>query len=394
MYKPINRRSFLATSTALGAGLSITKNGKAAAPAKQDPTTTQTLPTRTLGKTGIQIPILGFGSSIANLSGGLLNMAHDKGIRYIDTSQRYLRTQVESTIGETLERSGTRNDWFITTKSRERTVKAFAQNVTGCLQRLRTDYLDAYFWHGLEEPDDLSPELKQEVEALKKAGKIKFFGFSCHADRLIEIMHRAAEVGFVDLFMFRYNFRDYGNDALNRAIDKCTQANIGLAAMKTQGGAVASHPDMIQEFKEKGFNKHQAALKAVWEDERIHVAVTEMETYPKIEENTHAAKNKTMTSSEKTNLRRYAQATDHLYCRGCSRYCESRLNQPFPIADMLRCLMYHDNYEKKAEAQSLFHELGVDRGKVATADFPAAEAACPHGIPLETMVKRAYDLLT
>ena len=123
------------------------------------------------------------------------------------------------------------------------------------------------------------PGVKAAFEALKKAGKIRFAGLSCHDAELPEILEAAAEVGWIDQVMIKYNFRDVGgtdrHDDLQRAIDKASKANIGLVAMKTQGGAV-NFPDKMAKLQEKGFKKEVAAIKTVWMDERMQVVVSEM----------------------------------------------------------------------------------------------------------------------
>ncbi|MBA2425621.1 MAG: hypothetical protein H0V60_00890, partial [Actinobacteria bacterium] len=84
-------------------------------------------------------------------------------------------------------------------------------------------------------------------------------------DRRNEILAAAAEVGWIDQVMLKYNFRDVNHDALQRALDKASKANIGLVAMKTQGGA-ANFPEKMDQLMEKGFKKQVAAIKTVWMD--------------------------------------------------------------------------------------------------------------------------------
>ena len=93
--------------------------------------------------------------------------------------------------------------------------------------------------------------------------------------------------------MFKYNFRDVGgrdrHDELQRAIDKASKANIGLVAMKTQGGAI-NFPDKMKQLQEKGFKKEVAAIKTVWMDGRMQVVVSEMTTFSDLRENVAASR--------------------------------------------------------------------------------------------------------
>ncbi len=167
--------------------------------------------------------------------------------------------------------------------------------------------------------------MRGAFEAAKKAGKIKFAGLSCHDARLPEILDLAAEVGWIDQVMIKYNFRDVGGkdryDDLNRAIDKASKANIGLVAMKTQGGAV-NFPDKMKTLAEKGFKKEVAAIKTVWMDGRMQVVVSEMTTRSDLRENIEASK-QTLTAKEARLLEEHRKATEKLYCHGCGHLCET-----------------------------------------------------------------------
>ena len=146
-----------------------------------------------------------------------------------------------------------------------RRAKVFESHLDASLERLRTDHVDAYYIHGIgggNDPDPTAalnllrdPGVKDAFAALKKAGKIRFAGLSCHAARLPEILEVAAEVGWIDQVMIKFNFRDVGGrdryDDLNRAIDKAAKADLGLVAMKTQSGA-AAFPATKKELEEKG----------------------------------------------------------------------------------------------------------------------------------------------
>ncbi|MDA0748770.1 MAG: aldo/keto reductase, partial [bacterium] len=257
------------------------------------------------------------------------------------------------------------------------------------LKRLRTEYADLYYLHNLGQPDRLDKDMKATAERLKKEKKIRFFGFSSHHANMVETLERAAEVGFVDVIMFKYNFRSYEDAALNRAMDKCAKAGIGLVAMKTQGGAVDSFQDRVDPFKEKGFNQHQATLKAVWADNRIHTIVSAMKNVQQVEENAEAARKKQMGAVERELLEQYAAATGHLYCRGCAMNCEPCVDAPVKVADTLRYRMYHEYYGDHEEAVRLFRELPPESRRITNVDFSAAEAACPYDVPIGELMRDA-----
>ncbi len=382
----LSRRDFIAQTAALGAGALLTIGAPVMGYAAR------TVPTVKLGKTGQIVPKLSFGTAF-NLTPQLVRIALNEGLNYLDTAEGYNNGNSERSIGDMLSKLTNRKDCFIVSKTGRHDPAGLPDKLQGSLERLQTDYVDSYYLHNLGNPDLLNDDMKAAAEKLKKEGKIRFFGFSSHHRNMIQTLEKAAEVGFVDMIMFKYNFWDYDNDALNKAIDKCAKANIGLIAMKTQGGA-ATVPDKVDQFKAKGFNPFQAALKAVWADDRIHAICSEMTNIKQVHENTTAAREKDMGSIERQRLEEYASANSHLYCRGCGHICENNVNGPVNIADTLRYRLYHNGYGKHEDARRLFAELPAHTRNIANIDFSAAEKACPHNLPIGKMMREAVQILT
>ena len=125
-------------------------------------------------------------------------------------------------------------------------------------------------------------------DQLKRTGKIRFFGFSCQDATMTELLTKAADLSWIDAIMFKYSFRDFGDQELNTAMDAAHQAQVGLIAMNTQVSAV-SFEDKVKKFESLKFTRHQAVLKAVWEDERLTAVVSHMDTLEKIKANVAAA---------------------------------------------------------------------------------------------------------
>ena len=186
-----------------------------------------------------------------------------------------------------------------------------------------------YFLHGLKKPEHINDELKVVVERLRKEKKLKFFGFSCHDGTVAELLELAAKTPWIDAVMFRYNFQQYGNEKLNRAIDAAHKAKVGLIAMKTQGSAVSFEPQW-KKFEQTGkWNKYQAVMKAVWADERIAGAVSDMDNLDKVRENVgRRAGQDQADPAEIEALYHYAAATRSVTCDGCDHLCGAALGEP------------------------------------------------------------------
>lgn len=373
----------------LGLGLGLEAGTAEAAPAQ--------VPRRVLGKTGQSIPILLVGGG-AGFTGGVdprITLALRHGANYIDTARKYAGGASERNAGAALTKLKARDNVWITSKTPQWSAAGLKQDVAFSLASLQTDRIDLYFLHGLDQLGPLNDkELIKAAEQLKREKKIRFFGFSCHSGNVVELLNAAAQRSFVDAVMFRYNFRDYGDKELNRAIDAAHKAGVGLIAMKTQGSE-SGFRDAWKKFEQTGkWNKHQAVLKAVWADQRITAAVSHMETTAQMRENIAAAVDgKPLGRRETEALARYAKLTRAHACQGCEHLCNPHVNAPVRIGTTLRCLMYHDSYGDSEKARRVFGELPAEARQLEGVDFSHASRACPHGIDIEAQMRRAGQLL-
>src|SRR3954451_20139145 len=176
-----SRRHFLKTAAATGAAGAAAIASTDLALAAAAPT----LPTITLGKTGQVVTRLGMGTSW-DVEPSFVQVMLAAGVRYIDTAEGYERGKSEQTIGEVLERTGKRKDVYLVTKNSSYrkikgpdSAKVFEEKLVASMERLRTDYIDSYYLHGLTGEQIYllrEPSVKAAFEALKKSGKIRFCG--------------------------------------------------------------------------------------------------------------------------------------------------------------------------------------------------------------------------
>ncbi len=394
------RRRFLGAAAATTAGAALASTNSARADEPQAPAgaanAKPAVPLVTLGRTGQKVTKLGMGTSWA-VQPSFVQTAVFAGVRYIDTSESYENTVAEQVLGDALERSKTRKDVYLVTKNSqyrratgERALKVIEERLDGSLARLKTDYVDCYYLHGMSGREMSllkDPAVKSAFEDLKRRGKIKFSGLSCHDAKLPEILDLAAEVGWVDQIMFKYNFRSVNHDALQRAVDKAAKLNMGLVAMKTQGGAEATYPDKVKEFVQKGFKREVAAIKSVFTDERMHVVVSEMTNREQLRENMSATR-EALTAKEARLLEEHRERTANLYCHGCGHLCETSA-KGVPVATVLRYLRYYQAYGKRDQARALYQALPAESRAIGDIDADVLDAACPHGLPVTELLRTA-----
>lgn len=391
----LERRQFLKAAAATGAvALSTTVRAGDEPPAAPE-AKANAMPLRKLGKTGLHVPILEVGGTY-RFNPRYVQTALDLGCNFFDTAASYVNGKSEETLGDSIARLQVRKKVTVVTKGHPSKPEKLASSINESLGRLKFDMVDIYYIHNLSDVDVLkSKEWKAAAERMKKEGKIRFFGFSVHNGNCVELLHEAAKAGWIDVIMLKYNFRSYGDAELNKAIDAAHKADIGLIAMKTQGSA-ASFAPRVDPFKDAGYSKHQAVLKAVWKDTRIASAISAMPSIAVLKENALAA-TKELTAREQELLDEYAALTAPNYCHsgcgGCHRECESAAGRPLAIADTLRYLMYHDAYGRRADAREKFGRLAPSSLDWNADDLARIEHSCPAGVAVTSLISRADEVL-
>ena len=204
---------------------------------------------RTLGSTGEPVSLIGMGGfHIGNPetdaeSVALIRTAIDRGITFMDNCWDYHEGNSEVRMGKAL-RDGYRNKVFLMTKIDGRTSASATQQINQSLERLQTDRLDLVQFHEIlrmEDPDRVFAKggALEAALAAKKAGKVRFIGFTGHKDPIVHL--RMLEVA--DRHDFRFDtvqmplnimdahFRSFREGVLPILVQK----KIGVLGMKTFG---------------------------------------------------------------------------------------------------------------------------------------------------------------
>jgi predicted aldo/keto reductase-like oxidoreductase len=390
-----SRRDFLRAAGAAGLGSIIAPIDSLAESSNES----AVMPTRPFGRTGVRVPILGFGGSL-DLEQLMLRQAAKWGVTYWDTASSYMGGNSEQRIGKYLDKyPEDRKKLFIVTKSHAWTDSGLTKDLNRSLERMKTDYADLFFVHSVRSIDELDDDRKAWSERTKAGSKIRFFGFSTHSN-MAECMLGAAKLGWIDGIMMSYNFRLMHSEEMKRAVDACAKAGIGLTAMKSQGGGSVSTDsetelELAGRFLKKGFTDAQAKLKAVWENPNIACICTEMPNITILMSNVAAAMNRTtLSSQDKKLLHRYAQETRSDYCAGCTDLCESATDGIAPIGDVMRYLMYSRSYGDHHRAAQLFSKIPERiRADMANLDYTEAEQRCPQKMAIGKLMRQAVKEL-
>jgi predicted aldo/keto reductase-like oxidoreductase len=363
------------------------------------------IPVRPFGRTGVSVPILGFGGS-QNLASKqrLLRQAVKLGVTYWDTAENYAGGGSEEAMGQYfLDYPADRKKVFLVTKSHATRPSGLSASLEESLERLETKYIDLYFIHGISDIDEMDDDVRIWADRAKGDGKIRLIGFSSHSN-MEECMMGAAKLGWIDGIMVTYNYRLMHTDAMKQAVEACVRAGIGITAMKTQAGwswgrigrKTSATEQLIKEISKKGYSAKQAKLRAVWENPHISSICSEMTNFKILMSNAAAARNQIALSREDHRvLNRYARETAPEYCAGCSAICEPLCETKPPICDTMRFLMYSRCYGEAGRAASLFREIPPHvRERMVKLDYTAAEVACPQGMPIGRLMREAVAEFT
>jgi predicted aldo/keto reductase-like oxidoreductase len=369
---------------------------------------------RKLGKTDVEVPCLSFGGMFDLMNSQVvLRKTLQWGVNYWDTASAYAGGNSELGIGKFLKQNPEkRKDLFIVTKaSYAKSVKEVEDLLQASLRKMNTNYIDLFYGiHGMGYPSQLqlTDELKQWAKDAKEKKLIRFFGFSTHRNMAEQLMN-ASKLDWIDVIMTSYNFRLMQDTQLQKAVEACHKAGIGLVAMKVQAkGATAKWAGqstgleteedrkIVNHFLQRGFTEGQAKIKAVLDDERFSSACVTMENITVLTSNVAAALDKTkLTQTDRKAFKEYAAATCSGYCAGCADICDSALPDMPYTNDIMRYLMYYNSYGQQETARELFDGIPADvRNKLLSIDYSTAEARCPQHIPISKLIAEAVSKLS
>jgi len=208
---------------------------------------------RTLGRTGEKVSAIGMGGFhiaqpglTAQESIRLVRSAIDRGITFMDNSWDYNEGQSEVRMGKALK-DGYRLKVFLMTKIDGRTKEVAEQQIETCLERLQTDHIDLVQHHEIirfDDPDRIfagGGAMEAVVDA-RKAGKIRYIGFTGHKDPHIHLymLKVAADHGFhfdtvqMPLNVMDAHFRSFAQMVLPTLVKQ----DIGVLGMKSMGDGV------------------------------------------------------------------------------------------------------------------------------------------------------------
>jgi len=352
-----SRRTFLQTGAAGLAGSAFLCACSRPRSSADTPRRDRKIVFRTLGRTGLRLPIVSMGSAYAV---NLVHSALSEGIQYIHTSSSYAERNHERMLGSVF-RGRPRGSFVIATSpdlpyrddpggigtmdlGTKVDVRLVAESIEGSLKRLALDAVDIYYLAsiGYRETALHEPYLKA-FEQLKKEGKARFVGITTHSNEP-EVIRAAIESGVWDVVLTAFNFRQSHREEVRAAIRQAAEAGLGVVAMKTQAG-VFWDGTRSQKINMK------AALKWVLQDENVHTTIPAFSNYDEMWEDLSVMEDLALTPDERRDLRLGEHlGLSGLYCQQCG-HCLPQCPAGLDIPMLMRGYMYAAGHQQPERAR-------------------------------------------
>jgi predicted aldo/keto reductase-like oxidoreductase len=348
---------------------------------------------RTLGKTGWEISVIGFGAIKLPLISKkeceiLLNRAIDRGINFVDTADCYGNS--EEKIGHALRRR--RKEFYLSTKIDERDGSGVRKKLERCLRRLKTEWIDLILFHdvrGSEYDRIFGSGGLETLQKAQKEGKIREIGISIHNS--LPLMRKAVESGVFSALMVAYSAFDEDHLAAD-ILPIAHKMGVGLIAMKPLAGGQLTDPHAFPKKNDftRGESFAQVSLRYVLSNPNITCAIPGMMKPYELNENLHVGKHhRELKVAEIKALMECVGEAGKGFCRNCG-YCLP-CPEEIPIPDIFRFESYYDRYDLKAWATEQYGSLAVRADSCSGCE--QCLELCPYTVPIPEKLKTAHRTL-
>jgi len=401
---------------------------------------------RTLGRTGFRVSDISLGASFLR-EPNLVRYAFDKGMNYIDTAESYANGSSERAIRDALPHLP-RGEIFISTKAILRPredQEAVVTRARRSLERLNTEYIDAYLMSSVDTPEGLNHRgYHAAMDQLKAEGRVRFTGVTYHGPEatdqtgMADVLCAAAEDGRFDVLLLVYNFLSHSEG--DRIIAAAKANNVGTTAMKTAPGKLRAEPfdpdnltevfqqylnamlragssragalrelraysDAQNQFVERtqsfaqryGIENEEAlqlaSIQWVLQNPDMHTACISAWNFGFIDKIV-ALSGTRLTPPAEGLLEQSRLALDSQYCRHGCMECMGSCPHRVPVSKIMRFAYYFEGQRQERHAMSEYALLDGGGASPCKDCAGLCAGACPHGVVIQANMLRAHSLLT
>jgi predicted aldo/keto reductase-like oxidoreductase len=339
---------------------------------------------RTLGKTGLRVPIVNMGVMNAD-NPAVVQQSYEIGVRLFDTALGYQGGRNEEMIGSVIKNLGVRDKVIIQTKipvprtgmglfsaSAAQATSRILSDFERCLKRLQTNYVDVLLMHQPSVSQINEPGVMKALSEAKRQGRAHFIGFSAHGGQA-EILNDAARSQFYDVALVAFNFTNAGDTAILEAIRNASAKGIGIIAMKTQASG--------RRFPGSRAVNQTAALKWVLNHTEVTTAIPGYTNFEHMKEDFSVAYSLDYTAEEKEFLADKNIRAEAQYCKQCGK-CLKTCPNGVDIPSLMRCHMYAASYGNFYQARVTLDEIEENRHLRRCGSCSRCSARCSESLDL------------
>ncbi len=386
---------------------------------------------RRLGRTNFMVSDIGSGEPY---SSSVLKAVLESGVNFVETSESYNNGRNEALIGNVIKEFE-REKLFIATKAYPamrlfKSADDVIQRAEGSLKRLQTDYIDLYMIHQAQNIFRVKDDyFHRAADILKKQGKIRFTGLSCHgpewgpeaSENLEDILMAAIEDGRFDVIFIPYNFLSY--DMGDRILKACKEQDIGTMIMKSNpilayenysslmergreiNQAEQKYYEGLHEAMEKAdsfFRKYNmndieqlkdGAIQFILSNPDVHTICCRFRNFSDVDKYIRLS-GTTLDSRISMLMDDFTSKLGFLNCRiGCNQ-CESKCPHQVPVNTIMRYNYYFHSKGMEKAAMQYYQDIDGDAAGLCQDCEGYCEKACPHGVQTRFLLSQIHNDLS
>jgi uncharacterized protein len=382
---------------------------------------------RQLGKTGLNVSVLGFGAMRLPLEASpdgppkgfspqapvdrnesfrMIEYALNKGVNYFDTAYMYHGGMSEIILGEALK--PVRDKVYISTKLPMILVNSpddFDRILNEQLSRLQTGHVDVYLLHGLHEEvwnKVLSMGVLDFLARAKADGRVRHVGFSFHDSE--KVFKEIVDSYDWELCQIQYNYYDEFAQPGRRGLAYGASKGLGVVIMEPiRGGMLAEPvPQEVQAIWDTSPIKRSPAewaLRWVWNHKEVSTVLSGMSTMAQVEENCRIADSAIASSLTGLEISLIEKARDtyrnmvKIGCTGCGYCmpCSSGVSIPTMFSGYNDLFVFPHKAEMIAMLYNVF--LKPEQRASACSECGECEEKCPQHISIREELKKVHEAL-
>ena len=300
---------------------------------------------RTLGRTGLELPIVSMGVMNADVP-GILRCSYELGIRHFDTAAVYQNGRNEEMVGSVIKELGIRDKVVISTKQ------------------------------------GIGASVQNPVDAKKR-----FIGISTH--NTVEVLNAVVPLNVFDVALVTLNYTMAHDAEMLATIEKAAKSNIGIVAMKTQaGGTVRLDAKLPKELLPES---QTALLKWFLNHYFITTAIPGFSTYEHLEQDFTVVRNLAYTDAEKKFLADKTFTAQAEFCQQCGQ-CREDCPKRVDIPALMRSHMYAVQYRNVSMAGHLLAKSEAGQGIDACRACHSCKAHCRNTVHIARKISQLKEL--